>query len=54
MNLLPSQLATTMDVTDLKSVKDCCQSLLAQWPKIDVLVNNIGISEALPLALIDE
>jgi NAD(P)-dependent dehydrogenase (short-subunit alcohol dehydrogenase family) len=32
-----------LDLADLRSVRDCAEKILAQFPAIDVLVNNAGI-----------
>lgn len=43
-------LAVRCDVTDSGSIADTVAAVVAQWKRIDVLVNNAGIGGATPLA----
>jgi NAD(P)-dependent dehydrogenase (short-subunit alcohol dehydrogenase family) len=42
------------DVADGRHAKDAVQSMTQAWGGIDVLVNNAGLTQVLPIAMIDE
>jgi NAD(P)-dependent dehydrogenase (short-subunit alcohol dehydrogenase family) len=47
-------LAFQGDVADGRHAKDVVQSVTSAWSGIDVLVNNAGLTQVLPIAMIDE
>lgn len=38
-----------VDVSDKEALEDCMQQLFTQWGDLDVLINNVGISEFAPI-----
>ena len=38
-----------VDVSDKEALEDCMQQLFAEWGDLDVLINNVGISEFAPI-----
>lgn len=42
------------DVTDLSSIPAVMEQLLSQFPKVDIWVNNAGISQNIPLEQLEE
>ena len=42
------------DLTDSRQVKDTVQHVLERLERIDVLVNNVGLTQVMPFALIEE
>ncbi len=47
-------LAIKGSVDDSKHVKNAVKEIIEKWGRIDVLINNAGINEILPFAMIDE
>ena len=47
-DLLPDALAVTVDVTDDNGPQDLVDAVLARYGRLDVLVNNAGISRVVP------
>lgn len=51
---LPGSLAIQMDMLDVADIRTKIEGLYAQVGVIDVLVNNAGISQIMPLPLVEE
>ena len=47
-------LAFQVGANETVAMQDMVASVIKRWGRIDILVNNIGISQAMPFALIDE
>jgi NAD(P)-dependent dehydrogenase (short-subunit alcohol dehydrogenase family) len=51
---IPDAVAVPIDLRDVADIKDKISRLYEQVPVIDVLVNNAGISQIMPLPLVEE
>jgi NAD(P)-dependent dehydrogenase (short-subunit alcohol dehydrogenase family) len=54
LEAVPGSRAFKGSVSDARHVKEVVGTLVREWGGVDVLVNNAGITQVLPLALIDE
>ena len=51
---LPESMAVPMNLRDVGDIARCIEALYRQIGRIDVLVNNAGVSQIMPLPLVEE
>ena len=51
---IPKTKAVQINLLDVKDIKSKIETMYSEYPKIDVLVNNAGIAQVMPLPLVEE